>query len=420
MKASSPATDALAHAEPPAPAKLPTPAEDTAGAHVLTAREQRQKGKKQRRADWKAAAAAGLAAAQGDKQQNPPAMTMTIPVVLLKVNSFTTGAPVPIERPATAEPAAFRAGQEPSPAAPSDATSIGDAQRPLTPKAQASGESPASGNRTSSGAGAAKTTPNGKGVAPGGKKDMVGSKQGPTAGGGGSGGGGATSNKTHHPHQLDPSSSEPQLDSGVDGPQVPTVPAAPAVTPSVPAVPDAPAVTPSVPAVPAGPAMPPSVPAAPDALNVPADAGGIAGGGVQTTREEKHKEKKRRNRKKVAAAKKAAADLAAADSTTASSAEQPGQAHLLSMYVQTTCMLLCRLMLSTLRLSMTELPLHLPRLLPLPQLRPAPVSLAEPADAGDITGGHVVPARQQKQKAGPLNPAPQFDATSPFEPATLA
>lgn len=68
------------------------------------------------------------------------------------------------------------------------------------------------------------------------------------------------------------------------------------------------------------------------------------------------------------------------------------------MYVQTTCMLLCRLMLSTLRLSMTELPLHLPRLLLLPQLRPAPVSLAEPADAGDITGGHVVPARQQKQK----------------------
>jgi hypothetical protein len=82
-------------------------------------------------------------------------------------SSFTTGAPVPIERPATAEPAAFRAGQEPSPAAPSDATSIGDAQRPSTPKAQASGESPASGNRTSSGAGAAETTPNGKGVAPG-------------------------------------------------------------------------------------------------------------------------------------------------------------------------------------------------------------------------------------------------------------
>ena len=93
----------------------------------------------------------------------------------------------------------------------------------------------------------------------------------------------------HPALQLDPSSSEPQLDSGVDGPQVPTVHAAPAVTPSVPAVPDAPAVTPSVPAVPAGPAMPPSVPAAPDALNVPADAGGIAGGGVQTTREEKHK-----------------------------------------------------------------------------------------------------------------------------------
>jgi len=29
---------------------------------------------------------------------------------------------------------------------------------------------------------------------------------------------------------------------------------------------------------------------------------------------------------------------------------------------------------------------------------PAPVSLADPADAGDITGGPVVPARQQKQK----------------------
>ncbi len=58
--------------------------------------------------------------------------------------------------------------------------------------------------------------------------------------------------------QVDPSSSEPQLDNGV-------------------------------PALPAAPAGPPSVPAAPDALNVPADAGGIAGGGVQTAREEKRK-----------------------------------------------------------------------------------------------------------------------------------
>ncbi len=67
----------------------------------------------------------------------------------------------------------------------------------------------------------------------------------------------------HASLQADPSSSEPQLNNGVDNPQVPAVPAAPA--------------------------MPPSVPAAPDALNVPADAGDIAGGGMQTAREEKRK-----------------------------------------------------------------------------------------------------------------------------------
>ncbi len=61
--------------------------------------------------------------------------------------------------------------------------------------------------------------------------------------------------------QADPSSSEPQLDKGVDGP----------------------------PAVPVGPAVSFSVPATPDALDVPVDAGDVAGGGVVSAREEKRK-----------------------------------------------------------------------------------------------------------------------------------
>ncbi len=68
---------------------------------------------------------------------------------------------------------------------------------------------------------------------------------------------------THVSLQADPSSSEPQLDSAVAGPPVPALPAAPAA--------------------------PPSVPAAPDAVDVPADAGNVAGQVVQTAREERHK-----------------------------------------------------------------------------------------------------------------------------------
>ena len=63
--------------------------------------------------------------------------------------------------------------------------------------------------------------------------------------------------------QADPSSSEPQLDNGVDGPQTSAVPAAPAV--------------------------PPSVPDTPDAPNVSADAGDVAGGDVLSAREERRK-----------------------------------------------------------------------------------------------------------------------------------
>ena len=90
----------------------------------------------------------------------------------------------------------------------------------------------------------------------------------------------------HASLQADPSSSEPQLDNGV-----PALPAAPAVPPSVPAAPDAlnvlaaPAGAPSVPATPD--AL--NVPAAPDALNVPAEAGDVAGGGVLSAKEEKRK-----------------------------------------------------------------------------------------------------------------------------------
>jgi hypothetical protein len=72
---------------------------------------------------------------------------------------------------------------------------------------------------------------------------------------------------------------------------VPALPAAPAVPPSVPAATDAL----NVPAAPAGPPSVPAtpdalnVPAAPDALNVPADAGDVAGGGVLSAKEEKRK-----------------------------------------------------------------------------------------------------------------------------------
>ena len=44
-----------------------------------------------------------------------------------------------------------------------------------------------------------------------------------------------------------------------------------------------------MPDVPAAPAVPPPVPTAPDAVDVPADAGDVAGGGVLSAREERHK-----------------------------------------------------------------------------------------------------------------------------------
>lgn len=61
--------------------------------------------------------------------------------------------------------AASEAGQEPSPAASADSASVGDAS--AMPETQASIESPSSGNRTSSAAGADKTMLTGTGVVPG-------------------------------------------------------------------------------------------------------------------------------------------------------------------------------------------------------------------------------------------------------------
>ncbi|KAL0044336.1 hypothetical protein WJX82_000273 [Trebouxia sp. C0006] len=289
---------------------------------------------------------------------------------------------------------ASRAGRDPSPAASSGSTSSEDGSP--TPETQASSESPGSGNSTSSGAGANETMPTDKGVAAdvpvssrkarrgkGGnkKKTMGGGKQGPhlvevpqpTRP--------TTRDRLTPKHVLvpavfeaDPSSSEPQLDNGV-----PALPAAPAVPPSVPAAPDAL----NVPAAPAGapsvPATPDAlnVPAAPDALNVPAEAGDVAGGGVLSAKEEKRKEKKRVSMANAAAARKAAADLAAAGSITASSAEQPGQAGAFNPAPQ-------------FKAAAPAEPAA-----PAPSELPAPT---EPADAGDISGVCGLTARQQRQK----------------------
>ncbi|DBA66525.1 TPA: hypothetical protein ACH3X2_002297 [Trebouxia sp. C0005] len=271
--------------------------------------------------------------------------------------------------------AASEAGQEPSPAASADSASVGDAS--AMPETQASIESPSSGNRTSSAAGADKTMLTGTGVVPGvpvssgkakpktaqaGIRATVEVKQAP---GTPTAGGGSNSNKAHHSNQAGHSSSEPQQGNSVAGSPVPAVPALPAAH-----------------AVP--------VEATPAVQSPPADAGDAAGGLVQTAREERRKEKKRVNRQKAAAAKKAAAELAAAGIITASSADQPGQAS-------------------------ASNPAE-------PAVPAEPMAPAEPADGGNTAGRCFLTAQQQRLMADLLSSEPQQgnSAAGPPVPAMPA